>query len=223
MHLLAITDLGIATLVRLRRSPCRSSSPFLERILPPADSLVVDIGRYGNGFAGVQRTPACTPSQIPAAAAHRARPVLPPADRSTSFQKAAQPPSAATAAMSAGGPSSSRPPLPHSAPPTHTTGILYALVARGAVVLAEHSAVSGNSSVVAVGLLQKVISGLNGKMQSLRCPTGSLYESNCTVVVDQSINVQPPRRCACRCRPMRASAPAGRRGSTSSTCWWPAG
>ncbi|PSC71039.1 vesicle-associated membrane 714 isoform A [Micractinium conductrix] len=58
--------------------------------------------------------------------------------------------------MSAGGPSSSRPPLPHSAPPTHTTGILYALVARGAVVLAEHSAVSGNSSVVAVGLLQKV-------------------------------------------------------------------
>jgi vesicle-associated membrane protein 7 len=34
--------------------------------------------------------------------------------------------------------------------------ILYALVARGAVVLAEHSTVSGNSSVVAVGLLQKV-------------------------------------------------------------------
>lgn len=35
-------------------------------------------------------------------------------------------------------------------------GILYALVARGGVVLAEHSTVSGNSSVVAVGLLQKV-------------------------------------------------------------------
>ena len=35
-------------------------------------------------------------------------------------------------------------------------GILYALVARGSVVLAEHAAVSGNSSVVAVGLLGKV-------------------------------------------------------------------
>lgn len=34
--------------------------------------------------------------------------------------------------------------------------ILYALVARGAVILSEHSGVSGNSSVVAVGLLQKV-------------------------------------------------------------------
>lgn len=35
-------------------------------------------------------------------------------------------------------------------------GILYALVARGAVVLCEHSSVAGNSSVVAVGLLPKV-------------------------------------------------------------------
>lgn len=35
-------------------------------------------------------------------------------------------------------------------------GILYALVARGSVVLAEHSSVGGNSSVVAVGLLGKV-------------------------------------------------------------------
>lgn len=35
-------------------------------------------------------------------------------------------------------------------------GILYSLVARGGVVLAEQSSVSGNSSVVAVGLLQKV-------------------------------------------------------------------
>ena len=35
-------------------------------------------------------------------------------------------------------------------------GILYAVVARGSVVLAEHSSVSGNSSVVAVGLLAKV-------------------------------------------------------------------
>jgi len=35
-------------------------------------------------------------------------------------------------------------------------GILYALVARGSVVLAEHSNVGGNSSVVAVGLLGKV-------------------------------------------------------------------
>jgi vesicle-associated membrane protein 7 len=34
--------------------------------------------------------------------------------------------------------------------------LLYALVARGGVVLAEHASVSGNSSVVAVGLLQKV-------------------------------------------------------------------
>lgn len=36
------------------------------------------------------------------------------------------------------------------------SGILYALVARGSVVLAEHSSVGGNSSVVAVGLLGKV-------------------------------------------------------------------
>ena len=36
------------------------------------------------------------------------------------------------------------------------SGILYALVARGSVVLAEHSSVGGNSSVVAVGLLAKV-------------------------------------------------------------------
>lgn len=35
-------------------------------------------------------------------------------------------------------------------------GILYALVARNSVVLAEYSSVAGNSSVVAVGLLAKV-------------------------------------------------------------------
>ena len=40
--------------------------------------------------------------------------------------------------------------------PARAGSILYALVARGSVVLAEHASVSGNSSVVAVGLLQKV-------------------------------------------------------------------
>lgn len=49
-----------------------------------------------------------------------------------------------------GGPSSS------GSSGTGGGGILYAVVARGNVVLAEHSSVSGNSSVVAVGLLAQV-------------------------------------------------------------------
>ncbi|PRW57246.1 vesicle-associated membrane 714 [Chlorella sorokiniana] len=58
--------------------------------------------------------------------------------------------------MAAPGPSSSGGAAGGPAGGGGGSGILYALVARGSVVLAEHSSVGGNSSVVAVGLLGKV-------------------------------------------------------------------
>lgn len=41
-------------------------------------------------------------------------------------------------------------------------GIVCALVARGPTILAEHSTVSGNSSLVALSILEKQAAGLQG-------------------------------------------------------------
>lgn len=43
-------------------------------------------------------------------------------------------------------------------PPTPGAGILYALVARGTVALAEYNCVAGNAPLVALSLLEKASS-----------------------------------------------------------------
>jgi hypothetical protein len=53
-------------------------------------------------------------------------------------------------------------------------GILYALVSRGTVILAEYSSVQGNASVVAVQLLEKL-------------PTGDLESRRSSFVAHQHV------------------------------------
>ena len=43
------------------------------------------------------------------------------------------------------------------------TGILYALVARGNVILAEVSGVQGNTSIIAIKILEKVNASANAR------------------------------------------------------------
>ena len=57
-------------------------------------------------------------------------------------------------------PSTSDPPVFY--PKMPQSGILYALVARGQIILAEYSGVAGNSGVIALQILEKLSTALNG-------------------------------------------------------------